>query len=74
MQRTATLRKVPAASVPYGHHRANGTSLWAAYDGEVLVATAATKTQARRAYRLYYFNWCSEQGRRDATLPQEQSG
>jgi hypothetical protein len=35
----------------YGMDIANGRAVYAAYDGDVVVAVAATAGQARRAYR-----------------------
>jgi hypothetical protein len=46
-----TIRKIPADSVPYGESiSANGRAVWAAYDGETLVAVAASAGEARRKY------------------------
>lgn len=48
------IRKVPADSVPYGDSISrNGVFVWAAYDGERLVAVAATADEARAKYRTY---------------------
>jgi hypothetical protein len=47
-----TVRKVPASSVPYGESISrNGRTVWAAYDGERLVAVGATADEARQSYR-----------------------
>lgn len=47
-----TIRKVPADSVPYGESISrNGKHVWCAYDGDVLIAVAATADEARCQYR-----------------------
>lgn len=48
------VHKVPADSVPYGESISrNGRTVWAAYDGETLVAVGATVPEARRKYRRW---------------------
>ena len=62
MQYEPTIRKVDAASVPYGENICRrGRSVWAAYSGNKLVAVGATKAEARAHYRGHYFKWASEQ-------------
>jgi hypothetical protein len=57
-----TIRKQPADSVPYGPDiSTTGKWVYVAYDGDVLVAVAATVREARRKYRdaqarLYHRN------------------
>jgi hypothetical protein len=47
------VRKVPADSVPYGESISrNGRTVYAAYDGETLIAVAATADEVRAKYRL----------------------
>jgi predicted negative regulator of RcsB-dependent stress response len=49
--RPPTLRKVDASSVMFGESiSTNGKTLWAAYDGEQLVAVGASSDEARRKY------------------------
>jgi hypothetical protein len=49
---TETVRKVPADSVPYGTSISrNGRTVWAAFDGETVIAVAATVDEARAKYR-----------------------
>lgn len=51
-QYTPEVRKVRADSVPYGESISrNGRTVWAAYDGERLVAVGATAEEARRKGR-----------------------
>ena len=48
MARTETIRKVPAASVPYGEDICTrGKHVWAVFRGDVVIAVAATKKEAR---------------------------
>lgn len=52
MQPNPTIRKRPADSVPYGENICTrGKHVYCAYDGDRLVATAATAGEARRKYR-----------------------
>jgi hypothetical protein len=52
MEYTPTLKKVPAESVPYGDIICTcGTSVWAAYSGNTLVAVGATKKEAQQKYQ-----------------------
>lgn len=44
------IKKVPAASVPYGRDVATGPSVWAVYEGDKLICLGATKPAARRRY------------------------
>ena len=47
-----TIRKVPSDSVPYGESISlNGKHVWAAYDGDTLVAVAPTAGEARLKYQ-----------------------
>lgn len=47
-----TLRKVPADSVPFGDSiSCNGRTVWVSYDGDTLLAVAATADEARRKFR-----------------------
>lgn len=47
-----SVRKVPADSVPLGQLlSANGRWVWAAWNGEELIAVAATATEVRAKYR-----------------------
>jgi hypothetical protein len=58
--RPTRIAKVPANSVPYGSSISrNGNTVWAAYDGEVIVAVGATATEVRAKYRV----WCHRNGR-----------
>lgn len=53
-QTMPTVRKVPADSVPYGTDICTrGNSVWAAYDGDVVVAVAPTADEARKKWRTY---------------------
>jgi hypothetical protein len=67
MSRTAvekkpTLRKQPADSAPYGTSiTRNGRHVWAAYDGETLVAVAATADEVRGEYGRAYRRWWAAQ-------------
>lgn len=55
-QDALTVRKVPADSVPFGESISrNGRTVFAAYDGERLVAVGATTEEARRKYRDAYY-------------------
>jgi hypothetical protein len=50
--RPPTVRKVPVNTVPYGDSIArNGKTMWAAFDGDRLVAVGATAGEARSKYR-----------------------
>ena len=52
MQMKPTIRKQPAESVPYGPDISRrGGYVYCAYDGERLIAVAATAPEARRKYR-----------------------
>jgi hypothetical protein len=52
MQLKPTIRKQPADSVPYGPDiTRRGGYVYCAYDGERLIAVAATAPEARRNYR-----------------------
>jgi hypothetical protein len=52
MQLKPTIRKQPADSVPYGPDISRrGGYVYCAYDGERLIAVAATAPEARRKYR-----------------------
>ena len=52
MQIHPIIRKQPADSVPYGESiSTRGGYVYFAYDGDRLVATAATAGEARRRYR-----------------------
>jgi hypothetical protein len=58
MDANPTLRKVPADAVPYGRVISlNGKHVWVAYDGEKLVAAAASANEARRKYRAAFLIW-----------------
>jgi hypothetical protein len=47
-----TIRKVPAATVPYGDSISrNGQTVWVALDGDQLICVAATAEEARRKSR-----------------------
>ncbi len=51
-QRGPIVRKVPADSVPYGSDiSVNGRTVWAAYNGDRLIAVAPTAEEARRKGR-----------------------
>jgi hypothetical protein len=51
MQKTPTLRKLPATSVTYGTDiSTRGNFVWGAFDGDKLMCYAATKAEARRKY------------------------
>lgn len=45
------VRKIPADRVPYGSSITHKRYVWAAYDGDTLVAVAATSQEVRRKYR-----------------------
>jgi hypothetical protein len=47
-----TVRKVPADSVPYGSSiSTHGNYVWAAYEGEELIAIGPTAAEARGKHR-----------------------
>ena len=47
------VRKVRADSVPFGTDICTrGNGVWAAYDGDVLIAVAATADEARKKWRV----------------------
>jgi hypothetical protein len=49
------VRKVPASTIPFGENASrNGQFVWCAYDGDRLVAMAATAKEARALYRLFH--------------------
>jgi hypothetical protein len=49
-------RKVPADSVPFGESISrNGETVWAAYDGETLVAVAATADDVLTKYKAWWY-------------------
>jgi len=58
-----TIRKVSADSVLYGDAICTrGDHVWAAYDGEKLIAVGATADEARRNYRRA---WAADLAGRD---------
>jgi hypothetical protein len=63
-----TVRKVGADSVPFGSSIShNGRTVWAAYNGETLVAVAAPADEARRKYRTAWLadekaRWLEREG------------
>lgn len=51
-----SVRKVPADSVPYGDSISrNGDTVWTAYDGETLIAVAATADEVRDKYKAWWY-------------------
>jgi streptogramin lyase len=51
-RRDIAVRKVPADSVPYGSSiSTHGNYVWAAYEGDELIAIAPTAAEARGKYR-----------------------
>ena len=48
------IRKVPASSVPFGTDICvRGSSVWAVFDGDLLIAVTSTVIEARRKWRVY---------------------
>ena len=72
MQLYPTIRKQPASSVRYGESiSTRGGYVWCAYDGERLVAVAATAKEVHALYRrLRHGNY----GRAALPLPSELDG
>jgi hypothetical protein len=55
------LIKVAADLVPYGRDVATGPRIWAAFDGDRLVAIGNTRKEASCAYRRKFTAWREEQ-------------
>lgn len=71
MQRTVTIRKVPADSVPYGEDICtHGKRVWAVFEDSKLVCVGATAKAAREAYKRRQ-PWY---GRPPVALPSELDG
>jgi hypothetical protein len=58
MKGTPKIVKEPAANHRYGLDIARGPYVYVAYDGDKLVAVAATAGEARRLYAKAWSAWC----------------